>query len=98
MAYKIEVTPRAKRDLKTLSVRARQRVADQIDALRNNPRPQGCRKLKGREDFYRIRVGDYRVIYQIEDKVLLILIVRNGDRQEIYEIIRRLSVAKNPTV
>ena len=92
MAYRIEVTPRARKDLRTLSMRVRQIMADQIDALKNDPRPQGCKKLKGREDFYRIRVGDYRVVYQIEDKVLLILIVRIGDRKEIYEIIRRFKL------
>jgi len=90
MAYRIEVTPRARKDLKALSMRERKRVGNQIDALKDNPRPQGCRKLKGREDFYRIQVGDYRVVYQIEDEVLLILLVRIGDRKEIYEIIRRL--------
>jgi mRNA interferase RelE/StbE len=90
MAYRIEVTPRARKDLRTLSMRERQIMADQIDALKNDPRPQGCKKLKGREDFYRIRVGDYRMVYRIEDKILLILIVRIGDRKEIYEIIRRL--------
>jgi mRNA interferase RelE/StbE len=63
MIYRIEVTPRAEKDLNALAVRERQRVADQIDALGTDPRPQGCRKLKGREDFYRIRVGDHRVVY-----------------------------------
>jgi mRNA interferase RelE/StbE len=90
LAYRIEVTPRARKDLKALPKRERRRVSEQIDALRTDPRPTGCQKLKGREDFYRIRVGDYRVIYQIEDKILLILIVQVGDRKEIYEIIRRL--------
>ena len=90
MIYRIEVTPRAEKDLHALAIRERQRVAEQIDALRTDPRPQGCRKLKGREDFYRVRVGDYRVVYRVEDEVLLILIVRIGDRREIYEIIRRL--------
>ena len=90
MAYRLEVSPRAQKDLKVLPTRERQRVADQIDALKADPRPKGCKELKGREDFYRIRVGDYRVVYQIEDEVLLILIVRVGDRKEIYEIIRRL--------
>ena len=90
MAYRIEVTPRARKDLRALTARERKRVADQIDALKTDPRPTGCKKLKGREDFYRVRVGDYRVVYQIEDEVLLILIVRAGDRKEIYEIIRRL--------
>jgi mRNA interferase RelE/StbE len=90
MAYRIEVTPRARKDLRALPKRERQRIAEQIDALTTDPRPTGCKKLKGREDFYRIRVGDYRVVYQIEDEVLLILIVRVGDRKEIYKIIRRL--------
>ena len=90
MAYRIEVTPRARKDLRAFPKMERQRIAEQIDALKTDPRPTGCKKLKGREDFYRIRVGDYRVVYQIEDEVLLILIVRVGDRKEIYEIIRRL--------
>lgn len=90
MVYRIEVTPRALKDLKALPTRERQRVAEQIDALKTDPRPTGCKKLQGREDFYRIRVGDYRVVYQIEDEVLVILILRAGDRKEIYEIIRRL--------
>jgi len=88
--YRIEVTPRAQKDLKALPTGERQRVAEQIDALKTDPRPTGCRKLRGREDFYRIRAGDYRVVYQIEDEVLFILIVRVGDRKEIYDIIRRL--------
>jgi len=90
MAYRIEVTPRVQKDLKALPIRDRQRVADQIDALKTDPRPMGCKKLKGREDFWRIRVGDYRVVCQVEDDVLWVLIVRVGDRKEIYEIIRRL--------
>jgi len=90
MNYRIEITPRAKKDLKALAVRERQRVVDQIDALQADPRPPGSKKLKGKEDFYRIRVGDYQVVYLVEDEVLLILIVRVGDRKEIYEIIRRL--------
>jgi mRNA interferase RelE/StbE len=90
MAYRIEITPRARKDLKALPVRERQRVAGQIDAMKTDPRPMGCKKLKGREDFWRIRVSDYRVVYQIQDEILLILIVRVGDRKEICEAIRRL--------
>ena len=65
-------------------------MADQIETLKNDPRPRGCKELKGREVSCRIQVGDYRVYYQTEDKLLLILIVRIGDRNEIYEIIQRL--------
>lgn len=84
------MTPRARRDLKALPKRERRWVAEQIDALKTDPRPTGCKKLKGREDFYRIRVRDCRVVYRIENEILLALIVRFGDREEIYEIIRRL--------
>ena len=51
MAYGIEVTPKARKGLKALPIRERQRVAEQIDALKTDPRPKGCKKLKGREDF-----------------------------------------------
>jgi mRNA interferase RelE/StbE len=90
MAYRIELTPRAQKDFTALPKRERQRIAEQNDALEADPRPTGCRRLKGCEDFYRIRVGDYPVVCQIEDETLLILIVRVVDRKEIYEIIRSL--------
>lgn len=83
VAYRTEVTPRARRDLKALPKREGQRVAEQIHALKVDPRPTGCKKLKEREDFYRILVGDYWVIYQVEHEILLILIVRVDDREEI---------------
>lgn len=53
-------------------------------ALAENPRPLGVRKLEGEEDLYRLRVGDYRVLYAIRDAVLLVLVVRIADRREVY--------------
>jgi mRNA interferase RelE/StbE len=55
-----------------------------IDKLPDNPRPSGCRKLKG-ADVYRIRVGDYRVVYEIHDDVLIVLVVRVAHRSEVYK-------------
>jgi mRNA interferase RelE/StbE len=55
-----------------------------INELKKNPRPQGCKKLKGREG-YRIRKGDYRIICDIYDKILIVEIVTAGHRREIYE-------------
>ena len=52
--------------------------------LVENPRPQGCVKLTGEESLYRIRVGEYRIIYQIQDAVLLVLIISIGHRREVY--------------
>ena len=90
MAYSIEFTPRAEKDLGALDRRVQIRIQRRIDSLANAPRPAGSTKLKGSEDLFRIRVGDHRVIYQIQDEVLLVLIVRIGDRREIYRIIERL--------
>jgi mRNA interferase RelE/StbE len=63
---------------------AQARIASAIDALAGDPRPSGVTKLRGPEGFYRIRVGDYRVVYAIEDDVLLVLVVRVGHRREVY--------------
>ena len=52
-------------------------------SLESNPRPLGCKKLKGREA-YRIRVGNYRIIYEIEDKILKVIVIDVSDRKEIY--------------
>ena len=85
MGYKIEFTRRAVRDLESLPASERQRVGRRIDALSANPRPHGIRKLHGAEEMYRIRVGDYRVIFSITDRKLLILVIRVGNRKDIYE-------------
>ena len=60
------------------------RLGRRIDSLAENPRPQGIKKLSSEEDMYRLRVGDYRIIYQIREKSLLVLIVRIGHRSDIY--------------
>jgi mRNA interferase RelE/StbE len=60
------------------------RSAARIDGLANNPRPRDSEKLQGAEDLYRIRSGDYRIIYQIAEARLLVLVVRIGHRREVY--------------
>jgi mRNA interferase RelE/StbE len=85
LTYRIEFRPAALRDLKNLPRDIFDRVSRKISALAENPRPPGVEKLSGNEDdFYRIRVGDYRVLYKIEDKVLLIIIIRAKHRREAY--------------
>lgn len=84
MAYRIELAPRAKRDLKKLPIDVRRRIAPHIDALAHNPRPPGVVKLSGEEGTYRIRVGEYRVVYEIRDDVLLVTIVKVKPRREAY--------------
>lgn len=55
-----------------------------IEALAGDPRPHGCRKLTGAEDLWRIRVGDYRVVYQVDDAEMLVLIATAGHRRDVY--------------
>jgi mRNA interferase RelE/StbE len=81
--YKIEILSSADRALRKINLSERATIAKRINKLSENPRPYGYKKLEN-NDLYRIRVGDYRVIYQIHDNDLLILIVRIGHRREIY--------------
>lgn len=82
--YRVELRPAALRDLRKLDANVRRRLATAIDLLARTPRPPGVEKLQGQESRYRVRVGEYRIIYQIEDRVLLVLVVRVGHRREIY--------------
>jgi mRNA interferase RelE/StbE len=82
--YSVEINKKAQKSLDKLSDFIVAPVLSAINDLAENPRPQGYRKLKGRKG-YRIRVGDYRVIYEIFDHVLLIEVVDLGHRKDIYD-------------
>jgi mRNA interferase RelE/StbE len=82
--YRPVIAPTARKELDRLPTNARERVVRAIDALSDNPRPHGSLKLEGGEGQYRIRVGKYRVIYSIEDDVLIVLIVRVRHRKDAY--------------
>lgn len=84
MAYRIEFAPRAARDFKSLDGSIQRRIKQRIDSLAENPFPSGIKKLEGEDELYRLRVGDYRVLYQVQGKVLVILIVGVGHRREVY--------------
>lgn len=81
--FRIEVRPAALRVLRKLDPPVAQRVRGAIALLADDPRPPGARPLRGRPA-YRVRVGDYRVIYTIEDDVLLVVVVDLGHRREVY--------------
>jgi mRNA interferase RelE/StbE len=83
-SYRVEVKPSVERDLAGLEKRDRLRVARKIDALAEYPRPAGVEKLSGEDDLWRVRAGDYRIIYAIRDDVLLVLVVRVGHRRDVY--------------
>ena len=84
MAYSILLAPPAERQLKALAEPAQKGIIKRLRTLKENPRPQGVKKLADADDLYRIREGDYRIIYTIRDKELIVLVVKIGDRKEIY--------------
>ena len=84
MTYRIEVAPTALRQLRKLDPPVRRRVQAAIELLADQPRPPGAAKLAGGEGEWRVRTGGYRVIYEIHDQVLLVLVVAVGHRSEIY--------------
>jgi mRNA interferase RelE/StbE len=83
VAYQVTLAPAAERAVSKLPKLLRERIAQRLVALENNPRPQGCIKLAG-EDAYRIRAGDYRIIYSIHDDLLLVLVIDVGHRRDVY--------------
>lgn len=84
MAYRIELTPAAGRDFERLPRAVAARLAPRIDALADDPRPAGVLPMTGMHGYYRLRVGDYRIIYKVEDERLLVLVIRVANRREAY--------------
>jgi mRNA interferase RelE/StbE len=82
--YRVELRPRAEKDLAALPRDSQRRIARAIDALAEDPRPAGCVTLRGGEGLLRIRVGVYRVVYLVEDDRLVVLVVRIGHRRDVY--------------
>lgn len=84
--YQIVLSRSAEKDLQKLPVTAIKRISKEVDALSINPRPQGSKKLKGTdENLWRVRVGDYRVIYEIADEIRVIDIRRIRHRKDVYD-------------
>ena len=84
MAYAIDFVPSARRELQKLPREVQLKLNQRIDSLSLDPRPRGSKKLKGGDELWRIRMGDYRVVYEVRDKVLLILVVRVAHSREVY--------------
>jgi len=82
--WRVEFTTQADRQFRKLPRAVQERLRPRIDALAANPRPDGATKLSGEDDLWRIRVGEYRVLYAVADEVLLVLVVKVGHRREVY--------------
>ncbi len=82
--YELRIMRSARKELEAVGTKAdRRRIIRRIQSLADDPRPPGAQKLSGRE-WYRIRQGRYRILYTVEDDVLVVQVIRIGDRKEIY--------------
>ena len=82
-SYSILLARSAAKELERVPTKDRQRIVNKIGALGENPRPVGAEKLSG-DDKYRIRQGDYRILYEIVDQQFIVTVVRIGNRREVY--------------
>jgi len=85
MTYRIALSPMAARQLRKLDAQVRRRIQAALDLLAEQPRPPSATRLVGGAGEWRVRTGDYRIVYEIEDERLLILVLRIGHRREVYE-------------
>ena len=84
MKYKVELTRTAEKQLESIPKSDVKKIAKRIDKLVIDPFPNGSEKLKGAEDTYRIRQGDYRILYSVFEKTLVILVFKISHRREVY--------------
>jgi mRNA interferase RelE/StbE len=83
--YRIQISATAWRQLMRLDEKTQDKISAKIESLEQNPRPSGCKKLQGEERLYRVRIGNFRVVYDVFDDVLVVLVVAIGDRKDIYD-------------
>lgn len=86
MDYSILLAPPAERQLKAFAPATQKRLVRRLHPLQENPRPHGVKKLAGENDLCRIREGDHRIVFTIRDKELIVLVLKIGDRKEVYRL------------
>ncbi|HMO51999.1 MAG TPA: type II toxin-antitoxin system RelE/ParE family toxin [Kiritimatiellia bacterium] len=84
MTYTVRLAVPVQKALDRIDPAARRRIIRHLEALEENPRPVGVVKLAGAYDLYRVRVGDWRIVYSIRDRELLVLVVKIGNRRDVY--------------
>ncbi|MCB9091308.1 MAG: type II toxin-antitoxin system RelE/ParE family toxin [Halobacteriovoraceae bacterium] len=82
--YKLKISSSVEKSLKKIPKKDLKKVVELIQTLAIQPYPIGCRKLSGEEYVYRVRQGNYRVIYEVQDKQLIVLVLKIGHRKDIY--------------
>jgi mRNA interferase RelE/StbE len=82
--YRVEVERSVAKEIAKLHPEIQRRIAQTLLGLENEPRPAGCQKLAGKDDFYRIRVGDYRIVYSIDDEGRVVIVLVAAHRRDVY--------------
>ena len=84
-SYALDIKPSARKELERLSDNLIARIAPKIEALAADPRPSGCKKLRGYKDLWRVRLGTYRIVYIIDDDRKTVSVTRVAHRRDVYE-------------
>ena len=90
LKYEIEFIPKVEKELDKIQKKNRRRIIEAIELLQENPRPEGCVKVKAFKDTYRVRVGSYRIVYEFKKNQLVILIIEIATRQKVYKKLKNL--------
>ncbi|MEH1805365.1 type II toxin-antitoxin system RelE family toxin [Nostoc sp.] len=85
MSYEVKFSRGAKKQFQKLPIDVQQRIQTKINDLAIEPRPNGVKKLQGDDNSYRVRVGDYRVVYEVDDHVLIVTVIKVGHHSGIYK-------------
>ena len=85
MSYRVEFSRGASKQFRKLPLNIQKRIQAKIDELAIEPRPNRVKKLQGDDNSYRIRVGDYRIVYEIKDDILLVIVIKIKHRSEVYK-------------
>lgn len=83
-SYSLQIRRSAAKELRALPAGVRRALVARIRKLAREPRPRGVEKLKGLENIYRVRVGTYRIVYEIRDRALIVTVVKIGHRKDVY--------------
>lgn len=83
--YSVVLTQTAEKELRRLPSKVIEKIVTVLKSLEENPRPAGCKKLKGYKNLWRVRVGDYRLIYAIKEVIMLVDVREIGHRKDIYD-------------
>jgi mRNA interferase RelE/StbE len=85
VSYEVKFSMGAKKQFSKLPIDVQQRIQTKINELAIEPRPNGVKKLQRDDNSYRVRVGDYRVVYELDDDVLIVTVIKVGHRSDIYK-------------